>query len=122
MPCLDHSREDGAAMLAAMGVDSMEPLLSAIRASLRIPRLELPAGLSEPEAMGRIRSLAGRNRVFEDRLTFRGGGVYRRFIPAAVPAVTSKGEFYTPYTPYHPEASQGWLPAILAFHTIISHP
>src|SRR5260221_9692760 len=120
MPYLVHSPEDRAAMLAAIGVDSMEPLLSDIPASLRIPRLELPAGLSEPEAMGRIRSLAGRNRVFEDRLTFRGGGVYRRFIPAAVPAVTSKSEFYTPYTPYQPEASQGWLQAIFEFHTMIA--
>src|SRR5258708_10232174 len=110
MPCLDHSREDGAAMLAAMGVDSMEPLLSAIRASLRIPRLELPAGLSEPEAMGRIRSLAGRNRVFEDRLTFRGGGVYRRFIPAAVPAETALCHSHTPSTPSPPEVMLEWRP------------
>ena len=120
MPYLVHSPEDRAAMLAAIGVGSMEPLLSDIPASLRIRRLELPDGLSEPEAMGRIRSLAGRNRVFEDRLTFRGGGVYRRFIPAAVPAVTSKGEFYTAYTPYQPEASQGWLQAIYEFQTMIA--
>jgi glycine dehydrogenase subunit 1 len=120
VPYLVHSPEDRAAMLAAIGVDSMEPLLSDIPASLRVRRLELPDGLSEPEAMGRIRSLAGRNRVFEDRLTFRGGGVYRRFIPAAVPAVTSKGEFYTAYTPYQPEASQGWLQAIFEFQTMIA--
>ncbi|MDQ6919793.1 MAG: aminomethyl-transferring glycine dehydrogenase subunit GcvPA [Candidatus Dormibacteraeota bacterium] len=120
MPYLVHSPEDRAAMLAALGAGSMEPLLADIPASLRIRRLDLPDGLSEPETMGRIRSLAGRNRVFEDRLTFRGGGVYRRFIPAAVPAVTSKGEFYTAYTPYQPEASQGWLQAIFEFQTMIA--
>jgi len=120
MPYLVHSPEDRAAMLATIGADSMEPLLADIPASLRIQRLDLPDGLSEPEAMGRIRALAGRNRVFEDRLTFRGGGVYRRFILAAVPAVTSKGEFYTAYTPYQPEASQGWLQAIFEFQTIIA--
>src|SRR6202048_628501 len=120
MPYLVHSPEDRAAMLATIGAASMEPLLSDIPASLRVRRLELPDGLSEPEAMGRIRSLAARNRVFEDRLTFRGGGVYRRFIPAAVPAVTSKGEFYTAYTPYQPEASQGWLQAIFEFQTMIA--
>jgi glycine dehydrogenase subunit 1 len=120
MPYLVHSPEDRAAMLATIGVGSMEPLLSDIPASLRIRRLDLPDGLSEPEAMSRIRSLAGRNRVFDDRLTFRGGGVYRRFIPAAVPAVTSKGEFYTAYTPYQPEASQGWLQAIFEFQTMIA--
>jgi glycine dehydrogenase subunit 1 len=107
-------------MLESLGVDSMEPLLADIPAKLRLPRLNLPDGLSEPEAMGRIQSLAGRNRVFDDRLTFRGGGVYRRFIPAAVPAVTSKGEFYTAYTPYQPEASQGWLQAIFEFQTMIA--
>ena len=107
-------------MLATIGAASMEPLLSDIPASLRIRSLDLPDGLSEPEAMGRIRALASRNRVFEDRLTFRGGGVYRRFIPAAVAAVTSKGEFYTAYTPYQPEASQGWLQAIFEFQTMIA--
>ena len=107
-------------MLEAIGAASMEPLLADIPAQLRVDRLELPAGLSEPEAMGRIRALAGRNRVFEDRHTFRGGGVYRRFIPAAVAAVTSKGEFYTAYTPYQPEASQGWLQAIFEFQTMIA--
>jgi glycine dehydrogenase subunit 1 len=107
-------------MLEAVGAASMEPLLADIPARLRVEKLDLPAGLSEPEAMGRVRALAGRNRVFEDRLTFRGGGVYRRFIPAAVAAVTSKGEFYTAYTPYQPEASQGWLQAIFEFQTMIA--
>jgi glycine dehydrogenase subunit 1 len=120
LPYLVHSPEDRAAMLEAVGADSMEPLLADIPAALRLPRLNLPDGLSEPEAMSRIRALAGRNQVFEDRLTFRGGGVYRRFIPAVVPAVTSKGEFYTAYTPYQPEASQGWLQAIFEFQTMIA--
>ncbi len=107
-------------MLAAIGIDSMEGLLVDIPRSLRIPRLELPNGLSEFETMAQIASLAARNRVFPDRLTFRGGGVYRRFIPAAVAAVTSKPEFYTAYTPYQPEASQGTLQAIYEFQTLIA--
>jgi len=107
-------------MLAAIGVASMEGLLVDIPASLRIPRLELPDGLSEFETMAQVTSLAARNRVFPDRLTFRGGGVYRRFIPAAVAAVTSKPEFYTAYTPYQPEASQGTLQAIYEFQTLIA--
>jgi glycine dehydrogenase subunit 1 len=120
VPYLVHSPEDRAEMLATIGAESMEPLLSDIPAELRIQGLQLPDGLSEPEALGHIRALAARNRTFEDRLTFRGGGVYRRFIPAAVPAVTSKGEFYTAYTPYQPEASQGWLQAIFEFQTMIA--
>src|SRR5437660_2493710 len=107
-------------MLAAIGVDSMEGLLRDIPESLRIPRLELTDGLSEFETIAQVTSLAARNRVFADRLTFRGGGVYRRFIPAAVAAVTSKPEFYTAYTPYQPEASQGTLQAIYEFQPLIA--
>jgi len=119
VPYLVHSDEDRASMLEAIGVQSMDDLLLDIPRSLRIKALELPAGLSEYETMSQIASLAARNRVFPDRLTFRGGGVYRRFIPAAVAAVTSKPEFYTAYTPYKPEASQGTLQAIYEYHTHI---
>lgn len=107
-------------MLAAIGVASMDDLLVDIPRSLRLESLALPAGLSEFETMAQIESLAARNRIFADRLTFRGGGVYRRFIPAAVAAVTSKPEFYTAYTPYQPEASQGTLQAIYEFQTLIA--
>jgi len=107
-------------MLAAIGVSSMDDLLVDIPSSLRIPRLELPTGLSELETMAQVSSLAGRNRVYADRLTFQGGGVYRRFIPAAVAAVTSKPEFYTAYTPYQPEASQGTLRTIYEYQTMIA--
>ncbi len=120
MPYLVHSPEDRAAMLAALGVSSMDDLLIDIPRSLRLSALELPAGLSELETMAQVKSLAARNRVFADRLTFRGGGVYRRFIPAAVAAVTSKPEFYSAYTPYQPEASQGTLQAIYEFQTLIA--
>src|ERR1700687_5770407 len=120
LPYLVHSPEERAEMLAAIGVDSMEGLLVDIPRSLRISRLELPNGLSEFETMAQITALAERNRVFPDRLTFRGGGVYRRFIPAAVAAVTSKPEFYTAYTPYQPEASQGTLRAMYEFQTLIA--
>ena len=107
-------------MLAAIGVQSMDDLLVDIPKSLRIPALDLPAGLSEFETMSHVGALAAQNRLYPDRLTFRGGGVYRRFIPAAVAAVTSKPEFYTAYTPYQPEASQGTLQAIYEFQTLIA--
>ena len=64
--------------------------------------------------------LANRNKVYSDRLTFRGGGVYRRFLPAAVAAVMSKPEFYTAYTPYQAEASQGTLQAIFEYQTLVA--
>src|ERR1043166_388259 len=102
-----HSPEDRTAMLEAIGVRSMDDLLVDIPQSLRLPSLQCPNGLSELETMAQVRALAERNRVYADRLTFRGGGVYRRFIPSAVAAVTSKPELYTAYTPYQAEASQG---------------
>src|SRR5258706_9591491 len=120
LPYRVHSPEDRAAMLKAIGVASMDDLLVDIPSSLRLETLALPAGLSEFETMAQIEALAARNRIFADRLTFRGGGVYRRFIPAAVAAVTSKPEFYSAYTPYQPEASQGTLQAIYEFQTLIA--
>jgi len=120
VPYLVHSDEDRQAMLAAIGAATLDDLLRDIPSSLRLPHLALPDGLSESEALADVRHLAGRNLMFEDRFTFRGGGVYRRFIPAAVDAVISKPEFYTAYTPYQAEASQGWLQAMFEFQTLIA--
>jgi glycine dehydrogenase subunit 1 len=107
-------------MLAELGVGSLEELLEDVPGQLRLEALDLPPGLSELETMGSLRRLAGRNRAYEDRFWFRGGGVYRRFIPAVVDAVISKPEFYTAYTPYQPEASQGTLQSIFEYQTLIA--
>jgi glycine dehydrogenase subunit 1 len=107
-------------MLEKLGARSIDDLLVDIPASLRLDGLQLPNGLSELETMAQVSALANRNKVYPDRLTFRGGGVYRRFIPAAVAAVTSKPEFYTAYTPYQAEASQGTLQAIFEYQTLIA--
>src|SRR2546425_3511107 len=107
-------------MLETIGVGSMTELLVDIPQSLRLESLQLRDGLSEFERMAEFSALANRNKVFPARLTFRGGGVYRRFIPAAVAAVTSKPEFYTAYTPYQAEASQGTLQAIFEYQTLIA--
>ncbi|MGH7862009.1 MAG: aminomethyl-transferring glycine dehydrogenase subunit GcvPA [Candidatus Dormibacteraceae bacterium] len=120
MGYLVHSDVDRELMLERIGVPSVDALLRDVPSSLRLPRLNLADGISELETLNHLRSLAGQNRVFPDRMCFRGGGVYRRFIPAAVAAVTSKPEFYTAYTPYQPEASQGTLQAIFEFQTLIA--
>jgi len=120
MPYLVHSATDRQEMLDALGADSLDDLLVDVPSALRVDGLDLERGLSEFETMARVRELAGRNQVFQDRLWFAGGGVYRRFIPAAVSAVISKPEFYTAYTPYQPEASQGTLQAIFEFQTLIA--
>ena len=120
MPYLVHSDADRQAMLTELGEESVERLLEDVPPQLRIRGLQLPAGLSELDTMARVAELAGRNRVYEDRFCFRGGGVYCRFIPAAVDAVISKPEFYTAYTPYQPEASQGTLQAIFEYQSQIA--
>ncbi len=107
-------------MLDRLGAGSFEDLLIGVPSRLRAGGIDLPQGLSEFETAATIQALADRNRVYEARRTFRGGGVYRRFIPAAVDAVVSKPEFYTAYTPYQPEASQGTLQAIFEFQTLIA--
>ena len=107
-------------MLETLGAGSINDLLVDIPQSLRVDGLQLPSGLSELETVAQVSALAGRNRVYPDRLTFRGGGVYRRFIPSAVAAVTSKPEFYTAYTPYQAEASQGTLEAIFEYQSLIA--
>jgi glycine dehydrogenase subunit 1 len=120
LPYLVHSPEDRTAMLEKIGVESIDDLLVDIPQSLRLDGLQLPNGLSELETMAQVAVLASRNKVYPDRLTFRGGGIYRRFIPAAVAAVTSKPEFYTAYTPYQAEASQGTLQAIFEYQSLIA--
>ncbi|HLH69344.1 MAG TPA: aminomethyl-transferring glycine dehydrogenase subunit GcvPA [Candidatus Dormibacteraeota bacterium] len=107
-------------MLRTLGIESVEDLLVDLPPSVRLKRLDLPPGVSELETAASLRRLAARNLVYEDRLCFRGGGVYRRFIPAAVRAVTSRPEFATAYTPYQAEASQGTLQAIFEFQTLIA--
>src|SRR5260370_21853536 len=86
-------------MLETLGVRSMNDLLVDIPQSLRLESLQLPNGLSEFETMAQVAALAGRNRVFADRLTFRGGGVYRRFLPAAVAAGHPSAPISNPPTP-----------------------
>lgn len=120
MPYLVHADPDRAAMLAAVGASSEDDLLVDVPPSLRLDRLDLPNGLSELDTVREITRLADRNHAYPDRLTFRGAGVYRRYVPAAVQAVTQKPEFYTAYTPYQPEASQGTLQAIFEYQTLIA--
>jgi glycine dehydrogenase subunit 1 len=120
MAYLVHSDEDRRAMLDELGAESVEDLLGDVPEQLRVRSLRLAQGLSELQTMSRLRRLAGANRTYEDRLCFRGGGVYRRFVPAVVDAVLSKPEFYTAYTPYQAEASQGTLQAIFEYQTLMA--
>ena len=103
-------------MLREMGL-TMEQLFEDIPKDLRCAGLNLPAGLSELEVQQQLEQMAGQNA--SDLACFMGGGVYDHFIPAAINAVTSRGEFYTAYTPYQPELSQGTLQAIYEYQSAI---
>src|SRR5260370_5544168 len=104
-------------MLETLGVRSMNDLLVDIPQSLRLESLQLPNGLSEFETMAQVAALAGRNRVFADRLTFRGGALYRRFIPAPVAAVTPPPEVPNPLTPFPAAADHRPPPSQIRFPT-----
>jgi len=107
-------------MLRTIGVKSIDELFEQVPADLRLKRpLALPAPLSEMDLEREVRLLAGRNCGAGGRTSFLGGGVYDHFIPAAVDEVASRGEFYTAYTPYQAEASQGSLQAFFEYQSLI---
>ncbi len=118
MPYGPHTADDRGQMLAALGIDSVDALFDDIPASVRASGLDLPG--PEPELLlaRRLEGLAGRNRV--DLASFLGAGVYRHFVPAAVDQVLSRGEFYTAYTPYQPEVSQGTLQTIFEYQSLLA--
>ena len=119
-PYSPHTSEDRAAMLAAIGVGSIDELLRAIPERARAPRLGVPDGLSELELFTALDALAAEDRPAGSGPFFLGAGVYRRYIPAAVPVLATRGEFLTAYTPYQPEVSQGTLQAIWEYQSLVA--
>jgi glycine dehydrogenase subunit 1 len=115
---LPLSDADRAEMLKAIGYDSFEAMIGHIPEAIRLKQLDLPVGQSEIEVQARLRELAGRN-VPMGPTSFLGAGVYQRFVPAAVDALVSRSEFYTAYTPYQPEISQGTLHVTYEFQSLI---
>ena len=113
--------EDRRAMLAAIGVDSVEELFSDVPAGVRLDRpLNLPPGRSELDVYEHLRALASLNVSADDELCFLGAGMYDHHVPAIVEAITSRSEFLTPYTPYQAEISQGTLQVMFEYQTAIS--
>ncbi|MCF8042500.1 MAG: aminomethyl-transferring glycine dehydrogenase subunit GcvPA [Desulfarculaceae bacterium] len=112
-----HTSEDRAAMLAALGLGSVDELFEVIPEPLRARSWDLPPGMSEPEVSQYLAKLAGLNA--QDLVCFLGGGFYDHYIPAAVDALISRGEFYTAYTPYQAEMSQGILQSIFEYQSAI---
>ncbi|MBV8300652.1 MAG: aminomethyl-transferring glycine dehydrogenase subunit GcvPA [Candidatus Dormibacteraeota bacterium] len=106
-------------MLERIGVGSVDELFTSIPRELRSPAIELPEPLSEQELVDQLEGLAAANRPLSRYDSFLGAGVYRRFSPAIVRASISRPEFYTAYTPYQAEASQGTLQTIFEFQSAV---
>ncbi|MBI1346669.1 aminomethyl-transferring glycine dehydrogenase subunit GcvPA [bacterium] len=120
MPYLYNTAEQRTAMLDRIGVDSVATLLEQIPQALQLHRpLDLPAPLTEIALEQRLRQLADRSTGAADRVCFLGGGAYEHFIPSVIDELTGRGEFYTAYTPYQAEASQGTLQAFFEFQSLI---
>lgn len=114
-----HTDTDREGMLKAIGVKSLEQLFEDVPKEFRFPEINLPPRLSEMEALEDVEILSAGNETFKDIPMFLGAGAYNHYIPAAVDTVLSRGEFYTAYTPYQPEISQGTLQAIFEFQSHI---
>ncbi len=120
MTYFPHTDQDREEMLRVLGHENIEDLFSWIPDNIRLGRdLELPAKSSEPEIVEELGALADRNARMDNRPSFLGAGTYRRFIPAAVDSLSSRGEFNTAYTPYQAEVSQGTLQAVMEYQTML---
>jgi glycine dehydrogenase subunit 1 len=118
MPFIPATDRDRAAMLGRVGASSVEELFSDLPAAARFPELDLPPPASELEILREIEAMAARNAAASGSAWFLGAGAYYHFIPAVVPAIASRGEFLTAYTPYQPEVSQGTLQAIYEYQSM----
>ena len=112
MSYIPHTDADREAMLKVIGVESMDELFDRVAAEVRFPALDLPPGLSEMEVAAEMNGLAQANASANEYAIFLGAGAYRHFVPSIINHILLRGEFYTAYTPYQPELSQGTLQAI----------
>ena len=119
MAYIPHTDADRQAMLAAIGVERMDDLYDAIPADVRFPDLDLPEPVSEMEILDELQALSEANLDTRHFACFLGAGAYNHFIPSAVDHILRRSEFYTAYTPYQPEISQGTLQAIFEYQSLI---
>lgn len=114
---LVHNEKTTQEMCEAIGISKVEDLFKQIPQSVRMSELDLPEGLSEMETQRKVKNLEKSNK--SDFISFLGGGIYNKFVPACINQVASRFEFNTAYTPYQPEISQGTLQVMYEFQTMI---
>jgi glycine dehydrogenase subunit 1 len=108
------------AMLAKIGVKNLDDLFKDVPAKHRFPELDLPPALTEMEAAAELSELADSNESARDLISFLGAGMYNHYIPAVIDHMLRRGEFYTAYTPYQPEISQGTLQSIFEYQSLMT--
>jgi glycine dehydrogenase subunit 1 len=119
MSYVPHTDADRAEMLAAIGVERIEDLFQDVPAACRFPELNLPEPLSEMEIMAELEAMSEENLDTGHFPSFLGAGVYNHYVPRVVDHIISRSEFYTAYTPYQPEISQGTLQSIFEYQSMI---
>jgi glycine dehydrogenase subunit 1 len=115
-----HTQADLDAMLRTIGIDRIEDLFQDLPAKHRYPELNLPPALTEIEVLTELQDIAWANDSTRELISFLGAGAYNHYTPAVVDAILRRGEFYTAYTPYQPEISQGTLQAIFEYQSMIA--
>ena len=108
------------AMLETIGVKKLDDLFDAVPSMHRFPNLNLPPAITEMEAALELSELAGANESTRELVSFLGAGMYNHYIPSVVDHILRRGEFYTAYTPYQPEISQGTLQGIFEYQSLMS--
>jgi glycine dehydrogenase subunit 1 len=119
MSYIPHTDSDRAAMLAEIGVETVGDLFLDVPESVRYPELKLLPPLSEMEILAELRSISEENADLDHYACFLGAGAYNHFVPSVVGHVVGRSEFYTAYTPYQPEISQGTLQAIFEYQSMV---
>jgi glycine dehydrogenase subunit 1 len=121
MAYIANTPDDVRHMLGAIGLDSLDQLFAPIPPEFRLKRpLNVPPALTELELTSHLQQLLAENEGADRRVSFLGGGCYDHFVPAVVDSLAGRGEFYTAYTPYQPEASQGTLQATFEYQTLVA--
>ncbi len=119
MTFMPHTDADRRAMLEAIGLGSTDELFRDVPQSVRFPDLDLPDELTEMEAVAELGEIASYNLPANESAIFLGAGAYHHYIPSVVDHILRRGEFFTAYTPYQPEISQGTLQAIFEYQSMI---
>lgn len=117
IPHTDHEQKE---MLSAIGASNIEELFKDVPEEFRFPNLRLPPAMTEMEVVAELDNMSKANETTQDLISFLGAGAYNHYIPAAEDSLLRRSEFYTAYTPYQPEISQGTLQSMFEYQSLIS--